>query len=238
MTVPPGGLTTGPAAISHRGDSLDHRENTLAAIQSAMDHGAHAVEVDVQLAADGTAVLVHDETFERLWEDPRPVAAMTWPEIAALGAGDIRVPRLEDALQLSVASGVPLVLDQKHPAAGLAAARLVQRVGAEITQYCGSTEGLLGIRALDPVATIYLNDTSHGLPDVRLLAALRPQYYNPWWRFLAPATIDAMRTFDVLTCCWTPNEDADIALVLAMGVHAVMTDRLDRLQALVDEPTA
>lgn len=235
MTTPSSPPVTGPAAISHRGDALEHRENTLAAIRAAMDQGAEAVEVDVQLASDGTPVLVHDETFERLWGDQHPVASMTWPEIAALGSGDVRVPRLQEALELSASSGVPLVLDQKHPAAGLAAARLVERTGVEITRYCGSTEGLLGIRALDPGATIYLNDTNHGLPDVRLLAALRPQYYNPYWRFLAPATVDAMRAFDILTCCWTPNEESEIALVLAMGVDAVMTDRLDRVQRLVGE---
>ena len=238
MTAPSSPPATGPSAISHRGDGVDHRENTLAAIRSAMDAGAHAVEVDVQLAADGTPVLVHDETFERLWGDPRPVAAMTWPEIAALGSGDVRVPRLEDALDLSVSTGVPLVLDQKHAAAGLAAVRVVERAGANLTSYCGSTEGLLGIRAQDPDATIYLNDTTLGMPDIRLLAALRPQLYNPYWRLLAPATVDAMHAFGILVCCWTPNADAEIALVLDMGVDAVMTDDLDRLQRHVDKRAA
>lgn len=238
MTALNGHPATGPAVISHRGDSVNHRENTLAAIDAAMDDGAHAVEVDVQLAADGTPVLVHDETFERMWADPRTVAAMTWPEIAALGSGDVRVPRLADALELSVERGVPLVLDQKHLSAGLAASRLVERTGAALTRYCGSTDGLLAIRERDPDATIYLNDTALALPDVRLLAALRPQFYNPYWRLLAPATVDAMRTFGIGTCCWTPNEDADIALVLDMGVDAVMTDRVDRLQRHVDKRAA
>jgi glycerophosphoryl diester phosphodiesterase len=234
----PSGPPTGTAVISHRGDAIEHRENTLAAIRSAMDQGAHAVEVDVQLSADGTAVLAHDETFERVWGDPRPVASMTWTEIAALGSPTVRVPRLEEALELSVATGVPLVLDQKHAAAGLAAARLVERTGAGLTQYCGSTEGLLGIRAIDPDAVIYLNDTSLGLPDVRLLATLRPRYYNPYWRFLAPATVEAMHAFDILVSCWTPNEDAELALALDMGVDAVMTDRIDRLQLHVDKRAA
>ncbi|PFG33514.1 glycerophosphodiester phosphodiesterase [Sanguibacter antarcticus] len=235
MTAPSGPPSTGPAVISHRGDAINHRENTLAAIRSAMDQGAHAVEVDVQLSADGTPVLVHDETFERLWGDPRPVASMPWSEIATLGDGTVRVPRLQEALELSVESGVPLVLDQKHPVAGLAAARLVDRLGAELTRYCGSTEGLLGIRAMDPGATIYFNDTSLALPDVRLLATLRPQYYNPYWRFLAPATVDAMHAFGILVSCWTPNEDAELALALDMGVDGVMTDRIDRLLLQIEK---
>src|SRR3712207_25853 len=77
-----------PLVIAHRGDSQSVRENTLAAVESAVLAGADAVEVDVQLAADGTLVVVHDDTFERLWGDPRPVASMTWSEIARLGSGD------------------------------------------------------------------------------------------------------------------------------------------------------
>lgn len=228
-----------PLVIAHRGATLHHRENTLPAIAAAIDAGADAVEVDVRLAADGSAVLVHDETFERLWGDPRPVAAMTGEEIARLGAGDVRVPTLEDALRLSRERDVPLVLDQKTPAAALAAARAVHRVGAARTAYCGEVDGLLAVRELDPAATLYLNDTSSNPPDIRLLALLRPSFYNPSWHLLSPATISAMRTFGIRSCCWTPNTDEDLALVLHLGVDAVMTDRIDLLTALVgaDTPT-
>jgi len=34
--------------------------------------------------------------------------------------------------------------------------------------------------------------------------------------------------------CWTPNDDADLALVLDLGVDAVMTDRIGALTALLD----
>lgn len=61
-----------PLVIAHRGDPSAHRENTLAAVMAAVAAGADAVEVDVHLAADGTPVVVHDETFERLWDDPGP----------------------------------------------------------------------------------------------------------------------------------------------------------------------
>jgi glycerophosphoryl diester phosphodiesterase len=225
---------TPPLVIGHRGDPVGFRENTVAAVESAILSGADAVEVDVQLAADGTLVVVHDDTFERLWDDARPVASMTWPQIARLGDPDHRVPRLADLLDLSVAAGIPLVLDQKHPIAAMAAARLVDRMGAGGTACCGSTEGLAAIRAARPDATIYLNDDALQPPDIRLLATVRPQLYNPWWPLLSPATVHAMRTFGIGLCCWTPNDDADLELVLDLGVDAVMTDRPGRLRAIVD----
>lgn len=162
------------------------------------------------------------------------MAALTWEQIARLGDGDVRVPRLAELLEASAATGVPLVLDAKHPAAAMAAARLVERAGPATTAFCGSTEGLVAIRAAYPGATIFLNDAAPQPPDLRLLAAVRPQYYNPLWRLLAPATVDAMRTFGIGLCCWTPNTDPELALVLALGVDAVMTERPGALRRLVD----
>jgi glycerophosphoryl diester phosphodiesterase len=213
---------------------MTFRENTVEAVLAAIEQGADAVEVDVQLAADGTVVVVHDDTFSRLWGDPRPVAAMTWPEIAALGDDGLRVPRLAELLEVATDAGVPLVLDQKHPAAALPAHRVVQQLRASGTAYCGSTEGLVEIRSVDAGATIYLNDAGLQLPDVRLLAQVRPQYYNPYVRLLARATVEAMAVFGIRTCCWTPNTDAELALALDLGVDAVMTDRVGRLRALID----
>ena len=222
-----------PLAVAHRGDPVGHRENTVAAVVAAIEQGADAIEVDVQLAADGTVVVVHDDTFARLWDDPRPVSALTWPEIALLGEGDLRVPRLAELLEIATDAGVPLVLDQKHAVAALPALRVVRAARADGTAFCGSTEGLLEVREAAPGATIYFNDAGLQLPDVRLLAQLRPQYYNPYYRLLAPANVDAMATFGIRTCCWTPNTDAELTLALDLGVDAVMTDRVGPLRTIL-----
>ena len=68
---------------------------------------------------------------------------------------------------------------------------------------------------------------------MRLLAQLRPQYYNPYYRLLAPATIDAIAAFGNRTCGWTPNTDAELDLVLDLGVDAVITDRVGQLRAIL-----
>lgn len=47
--------------IAHRGASVDHPENTLAAYRGAIEQGADGVELDVRRSADGTLVLAHDE---------------------------------------------------------------------------------------------------------------------------------------------------------------------------------
>lgn len=51
-----------PWIIAHRGASLRHRENTVAAFEAAAGLGADAIELDVRRTADGSIVVHHDPT--------------------------------------------------------------------------------------------------------------------------------------------------------------------------------
>ena len=51
-----------PLVIAHRGDSAHRPENTLASFAGALELGASAVELDVQLTRDGHVVVIHDPT--------------------------------------------------------------------------------------------------------------------------------------------------------------------------------
>lgn len=49
-----------PLVLAHRGVHSVHRENSLAAFHAAYQGGADGIECDVQKAADGEYVIVHD----------------------------------------------------------------------------------------------------------------------------------------------------------------------------------
>lgn len=51
--------------VAHRGSNSDLPEHSLAAYLRAIDESADALECDVRLTADGTAVLVHDRSTRR-----------------------------------------------------------------------------------------------------------------------------------------------------------------------------
>ncbi len=90
-------------AIAHRGDPVRERENTLPAFAAAAALGADMVELDLRRTRDGEIVVLHDQTLERLWGLDASVGDLEWPEVAALGAGDVRIstaarrPRMRDA---------------------------------------------------------------------------------------------------------------------------------------------
>ncbi len=62
-----------PRLVAHRGYAARYPENTLLAIQSAVEAGAHYVEFDVQLTADGVPVLFHDRDCQRMCGQPGPI---------------------------------------------------------------------------------------------------------------------------------------------------------------------
>ncbi len=77
-------LTARP--IAHRG-LHDPRngviENTQSAVARAVDHG-FAIEVDLQISADGEAMVFHDETLDRLTEASGPVADRSAQELVSV----------------------------------------------------------------------------------------------------------------------------------------------------------
>jgi glycerophosphoryl diester phosphodiesterase len=89
--------------IAHRGlwspDGCP--ENSLGAFQSACAAG-YNIELDVQLTADGEAVVFHDATLERMTGAPGRIADHTAADIGAmrLGGADETVPTLAEALTL------------------------------------------------------------------------------------------------------------------------------------------
>src|SRR5580658_9327104 len=74
-------------AISHRGEHLQHPENTVPAFEEAIRVGADFIEVDVQTTADGKLVLSHDNTVDRCTNGKGRVGEMTFEQIEALDAG-------------------------------------------------------------------------------------------------------------------------------------------------------
>lgn len=89
-----------PLIIAHRGASADAPENTLGAFALALEQGAHGVELDVRLSADGNVVIMHDSTVDRTTNGSGPVAMLTADELRALDAGQGQpVPTLDEVFE-------------------------------------------------------------------------------------------------------------------------------------------
>ena len=69
---------------AHRGASAHAPENTLPAFELAVRQGAQGVELDVQRTADGTLVVIHDETVDRVSDGMGRVVDLTLAQLRSL----------------------------------------------------------------------------------------------------------------------------------------------------------
>ncbi|MGA7607078.1 MAG: glycerophosphodiester phosphodiesterase family protein, partial [Anaerolineales bacterium] len=76
-----------PIIFAHRGASAHAPENTLASFELALSQGADAIELDVNLSADGEVVIIHDSTVDRTTNGHGRVAQLSLTELRSLDAG-------------------------------------------------------------------------------------------------------------------------------------------------------
>lgn len=159
MTAP-SWLTARP--VAHRGLHDVARgivENTLPAALAAAERG-FSIEVDLQLSRDGTVVVFHDDTLERLTTGSGPVAARTAEELADIPfkTGSARIPTLSQLLG-AVGGRVPLVLELKSQWVRDPGTRLVAGVVAALAGY----QGPVAAMSFDPDIVEGLREAMPGL---------------------------------------------------------------------------
>lgn len=92
---------------AHRGASASAPENTMAAVNAAIEQGADWVEIDVQETADGHVVVFHDSDFKRVAGNELKIWDATLDDLQDLDIGSWfapefkgeRVPMLEHVLE-------------------------------------------------------------------------------------------------------------------------------------------
>lgn len=170
-------LTARP--VAHRGlHDAAHGviENTASAFSAAIA-GNYAIECDLQISADGEAMVFHDDALDRLTHASGKVAAMTAADlkrVAFKATGD-RILTLGELCEL-VAGKVALVLEMKSRFDR--DVRLPARAAAAVQSYAGPIAAM----SFDPGQIVALAGSAPGLP--RGIVAER-HYRHPAWHQLS-----------------------------------------------------
>ena len=108
------GNASGPASwlVAHRGWPDRYPENSLEGVEAVLAAGARFVEFDVQITADGHAVVIHDDDLGRLtgrWlhVTQLPLHELQKLQIQSPNGGSARIPTLEE--MWTVLAGYPEV---------------------------------------------------------------------------------------------------------------------------------
>lgn len=105
----------------HRGAAGLAPENTLAAIQLAIELGVDRIEIDVQQTKDNKIIVLHDRTLRRTTTGHGFVKNLTYDEILQFSAGykfnkfyiNEKVPTLEQVIDL-INGKVELLIETKY----------------------------------------------------------------------------------------------------------------------------
>jgi len=153
-------------------------ENTASAATAAIA-GRYGIEADVQISADGEAMVYHDDALGRLTDGAgalRDLSAAALRRVPFRGTAD-RMMTLGELLDL-VAGRATLVVELKSRFDG--DLRLAARTAAMLAAY----HGPVGVMSFDPAPIVELRRIAPRI--VRGIAAGR-RYPPPVWDLLTPA---------------------------------------------------
>lgn len=241
---------------AHRGASGYAPENTMAAYEYAAALGADGIELDVQLSADGSLVVCHDETIDRTSDHKGYVKDYTLQELRSMsfgklhpefGAGNAKIPLLEEVLAY-VHDETRMVINIElktgvffYPGIEAAAVHLVHRFGMEERVIYSSFNhySIRRVQQIDSKAKVGLLYEDGFIDVPQYAAALHVNALHPsGWCLQYPGYMEDCRRLGLDVNVWTINREADMKACMKAGVHAVITNYPDRAIKVREELSA
>lgn len=229
-----------PLIIAHRGASADAPENTMAAFGLAMEQGAHGIEFDVRLSVDGNVVIMHDATVDRTTNGTGRVSKMSAAALRELDAGGGQPPpTLDDVFE---ALGPSMLYNVELKEFGLWGKGLEEAVADRIDAYHLHNQVL--VSSFNPLAVRrvrrYLSVTTlTGLVWMKgprtlshLLASAQADH--PHYPLVDEAYMAWARERGLRVHTWTVDEVREARRLVALGVHALITNRPGEIIAGLD----
>lgn len=162
-------------------------ENSRAAFQAAITAG-YGIECDVQLSADGQAVVFHDYTLNRLTKHQGRIRDLTVQELAAVPQNhtDETIPTLAEMLDLTQGC-VPLLVEIKDQDGqmGPDVGRLEQAVANDLRGY----DGPVAVMSFNPHSIEAFGRFAPDIPRGLTTSAYDPEV----WGILPSTVCDRLR---------------------------------------------
>jgi glycerophosphoryl diester phosphodiesterase len=248
-----------PVNFAHRGGAKIAPENTLEGFREGLRAGAGVLELDVHAIADGSVVVIHDETVDRTTDGSGPVREMTLAEVKRLDAGywfttdegkiypyrgeGVKVPTLEEVYRQFPDLPINVEIKGKRPGIEEAVWRIVEDGGSEertlvVSEDSGTIRRFREVSG-GKVATAA---SSAELISFWLLSRLhlsglsKPSYQAlqgpetyKGLRIVTPELVRAAHERGLRVDVWTIDREPDMRRLLGFGVDGIMTDRPDIL---------
>ena len=219
--------------IAHRGGALFAPENTVAALNNAIQEGAFSAEIDVQQTQDGTLIVMHDTNFKRttgydgqVWDTPYEI-------VKTLDAGssysdDANEPVPTLAMMLEAAKDrIHLMIELKSTGHEK---QLEEATLALIKEY--DMEDQCSIASMDSAILHRVKAINPKIETVLITALFYASLLNTETidgfsvetTFVNYELTSLMDNAHKKIYAWTANEEANIKKLLRLGIDGLVTD--------------
>ena len=234
-----------PKIIAHRGASTLAPENTIAAFAKASEIGARWCECDVGVMADGTLLVIHDDTVDRTTNSSGSWDSWGYGELRRLDAGAWfsptyrfeRIPELADVVSFANATQTSFNIELKPRAAGKRRDTLVENLEVALQSFKNKS-GLL-ISSFDHEL---LSAVRQAMPELPLAWLCTPAEVragswreasqiectaiHPCGQDLTEADVHEMLDAGFDVNVWTVNTLEEARTAAKWGVSGIFTDRV------------
>jgi glycerophosphoryl diester phosphodiesterase len=224
------------AVFAHRGYTHGFTENTLEAFLEAKRLGADGVELDVRRSLDGALVIHHDAVIDGLG----PICEIAVRDLPA------HIPLLADALAAceGMVVNVEIKNSPKDPdydptlSISMATAQAIDDAGWVDQVIVSSFDRATIDAARGADSRLKVGWLWEFMADVpgHLNAALEAGYQavHPFVTEISAHLVDQAHGGGLDVNAWTVNAEHDMVEFTALGVDAIITDRLVEARAIVD----
>ncbi len=240
--------------IAHRGASGYAPENTLAAINLALEQQADMIEIDVFLSKDGHIVVMHDTNVNRTTNGKGKIADLSLAQLKKLDAGSWfdaqfageRVPTLAEVLA-TVQGKAQLLIEIKQSGGGIA-----QKVNALVAKH--QAQSWCIVQSFDTQVIENLQKIKSSLRKHQLVVGNLPlflpyhvnkklstgsvyqyshaQSVNLMYHFTTQSVIRKLHSQKQKAMVWTVNQPSDMRRLMLMGIDGIITNYPDKAKAV------
>ncbi|QDS96529.1 Glycerophosphoryl diester phosphodiesterase [Roseimaritima multifibrata] len=239
---------------AHRGDSGRFPENTLPAFEGGIDVGADWIELDILRSKDGTLVVIHDRTTQRVGDKDLDVADSSYEVLRTVDvATDFRrrmgksieecpaqrIPTLENVLRLVMKQNRTRVSIQPKMDCVGEAIQMIKRLKAE--RWVGFNDGNLKymaeVKSLAPQIPVFWDrgENTNIDEDIRIAKQHGFEGLVLHHNAVTPEKSQKVKAAGLEIGAWTVNDQPTMETLLGMGVQRIYTDHPSLLLTLKEE---
>lgn len=228
---------------AHKGDGFNSPENSLSAVESAIEKGVAMVEIDITLTKDDVLVLSHDENLKRQANISKDIKDLTYKELQDIDVGSSfdesfageSIPALDDILAITSKTNTRVLLDVKASGDEEVYAEEIAKL---VRKY--DTDDLISVQSFNPEFLKYMRHKNDEINIGQILylyagnlSDLDVDFYTVRETMLTKRFIKHARAENRKIWVWTVNSKKNAKKVLSYDIDGIITDYPERVQRMI-----